>query len=115
MKVTPLAQCSSCSKAIPPLNRHVVRSAPTNGGVFLFFQCPYCGSAGSTFLGASEAKRRAREIEFTERERLRQEFIGREVKGMAVDLEAVDVVDDLLLFWNDQERFEPWTVVREKV
>ncbi len=114
MNITPLAQCSSCDRAIPPLNRHVLRSAPASGGVFLFFQCPWCEQPGSVFLGAKEAKRRAREIEEAERLESHRQWVGREVKGMAVDLEAVNVVDDLLLFWNDQERFEPWTVVREK-
>lgn len=66
-------------------------------------------------IPVNEAKRRAHEIKYAERDRAMRERIGREVKGFAVDLEIVESPHDLLLFWNDQEKFEPWTVVKEGV
>jgi hypothetical protein len=115
MNITPLAECGSCFRAVPPWNRHILRSAPTAGGVFLLFKCPWCGNHGRIFLGAAEAKRRATEMEMAEQDRELREFIGREVKGMAVDLEGVTSVVDMLLFWEDQERFSPWTIIKEGV
>ncbi len=115
MKVTPLAQCESCGKDVPPLNRNVIKSVPTGTGLIIMFSCPWCEVHGKLYLDAVEAKRRTKEIRKAEHDRVAAERIGREVKGMAVDLEVVSTVDDFLLYWNDQERFEPWSVPKEKV
>lgn len=114
MNITPLATCSACGVGVPPKNKNVIRSASSERGVMIWFKCPHCGVVGSTFVDSSEARKRADEIRRQERADERRKAVGRMVKGFAIDLEVVETVEDMKIFWDDQEKFSPWSIVKEK-
>ena len=112
--MTPLAKCKDCGSGVEPKTSNVLRSIPSQRGVMIFFQCPKCGTADSIFLGPEEARKRADEVRRMANAELHAQWLGREVKGFEIDLEIVDTVEDLEFFWDDQERFEPWSIKREE-
>jgi len=109
-----LAVCNKCERKID-LDPKVVRGVvDSHAGRRINFYCPFCYYKGSVFLTWEQVKKRYRQAKkFFDESRARE--IGVLVKGFAVDLEAVETVEDIRMFWIYQGLVRPHTIPREVV
>lgn len=109
-----ITACVGCGVNVPARAENVISSRPMNQGILFSFRCDQCGTYGRYLLTRSEVRARKMARIQKERELERKREIGRLVKGFAIDLEVVEFVDDMKIFWDHQERTEPGSIVREE-
>lgn len=109
-----IAACVGCGVLVPADRDNVLRSQPYQSGILFTFRCVHCGTYGRYLLTKSEMRARKMAQHRQERQEARRREIGRTVKGFAIDLEVVEFVEDMKIFWDHQERTEPESIVREE-
>lgn len=105
--------CGECGTAITASQRNIVKRLQVTSGLLLVYRCHACGAFGKYLMASSQMREMAMAKAQEQADEVQRRQIGRVVKGFAVDLEAVDTVEDIELLWDYQERIEPESIRRE--
>lgn len=113
MKVEPLLTCRECGFNVPPIETVVLKRVSAPQGIVVFVECPKCGTHQSTLMLPEELQRRANAVKRGSKVDKVKRDIGVLVKGFAVDLEAVNFLEDITMFWDYQESNDPGSIIVE--
>lgn len=110
-----IEQCPKCSA---PMGREsIIGTARAGSYIHVGTACGNCGRSGQMRVKVEDWKEFVSGLERPKKEDKHQRAreIGREVAAFSrIDLAPINTVEDLELYWHDQETFTPWTVVRER-
>ncbi len=112
-KVAKLATCVGCRADVPAVDRNIMGQKPHPQGIMVIFECPECRLVQHRLMLPEEIRRHASEAKRSVREDARRRQIGTVVKGFAVDLEVVETIEDIVLFWDYQESVNPGSIPLE--
>lgn len=104
-----LASCMRCNEEL--YRENSLKSVMHLDGIVFVLRCPACGLTQRQMVPNARLREliagRAKRVDERKRE------IGKLVKGFAVDLEVVDTVEDIEMFWDYQSRVSPESIVKE--
>ena len=114
-QLTPLGQCKFCHRWVPPVESAIRKQVASPHGLYILYECVYCDELNRVWVSAAEAGRRRYELDAAARAHQERRRIGNLVKGFSVDLDAVDTLEDITLYWDHQFRNDPNSIPREEV
>jgi len=110
-----LCPCHGCGKQVDP--DHIESVYGVRGRMAILGYLHPCGAEGKFPLAWApylDFVNRWRDFHLKQQKSYDTEAVGKTVQGFRIDLDAVETVADIALFWDDQARREPWSIPKEE-
>ena len=111
-----LCPCWGCGKQVDPEQIETVYGNKDQIAILGYLHP--CGSEGTVrfeWPAYIDFVNRWRDFYSKKQKSYDTETVGRMVQGFRIDLDVIETVADIALFWDDQARREPWSIPKELV